>query len=173
MAVRRMVLLVTAAVVLSGCGSGGDADAPATAGAGTSLPATTTSGTSVAATAETAGPPKQPKKGPAPAAPEVVPLRTTEDVTRSAQQQAVLTGWQGVTVQELRSIEPRLVTDQQATLQKVRSSCAAFESGMFETKAIVLVRKKFSTAAFAVPEAMAQRIYQTILQTACYVMNES
>lgn len=172
MAVRRTVLAVTAAVVLSGCGSGSDADTSAAAAAGPPLPATT-SGTSVAPTAETALPPKQPKKGGAAVAPEVVPPRTTDDVTRSAQQQAVLTGWQGVTVQELRRIEPRLVTDQLATLQKVRSSCAAFESGMFETKAIVLVRKKFSTAAFNVPEAMAQRIYRTILQTACYVMSAS
>lgn len=168
MSVRRMFVAVAAALVLAGCGSG---DETPDAGGATTAPVASPASDGPASAAPTLS--KKAKKVAATVAPEVVVPSTADDVSKAPQQQAVLTGWQGVTVQELRKIDPRLVANQQAALKKVRASCVAFESGMFETKAIALIQKKFSRAEFAVPEAMAQRIYQTLLQTACYVMNES
>lgn len=176
MAVRRVLcaLVVSVTLALSGCGSDtGPDDAAAiddTAATGAQAPAA--QATARSADAAPTGKAKAGKAGaggsPAPTvAPEVV-VPTTSD----AGVRPVSGSWQDVTLAGLKNIDLRLVADEKLAIKRVRAACEAFSSGMFAEKAITLVKAKFSTAQFQVTQDLAGEIYQMILQTACYVMNE-
>jgi hypothetical protein len=47
------------------------------------------------------------------------------------------------------------------------------ETGMFSTKVLPIIAKRFSTAQLTVSHDMAQDIYAVLLQDACYNMKES
>jgi hypothetical protein len=166
MAVRHLLpaLVATAALALTGCGSSGDGPrgAPATE---VTVTAPSPSPTPKAA------PPDKDKKAPNPAtpaatvAPEVVVTTTSDAVSQQS-----LGGWQGVTLAGLKRLDARLVIDEQATLQRVRAACDAFSTGLFQAKAVELVRKKFSTRTLKLTQDQAEMVYQVILRDACYPM---
>ncbi len=168
MAGRRVVLALIATLALTGCG--GSDDAPDAAAAETPLAvvaATPTAQPSPAAKGE-----KGAKGGGAAAAatvaPEVVVPSTTDAVSARTSD-----GWQGLVVQELRKVEPRLVTSEGAAVKKVRATCEQMETGMFETKVVPIIIKRFSTATFTPSYELGQRVYSILLQYACYRMNEA
>lgn len=165
MAVRHVLpaLAMAGALMLTGCGSSDDTTPAAAA---TDVPVS-----SPAPTAEAAKPSQSKKaaRAAAPAAtvaPEVVVPTTTDPVSQQS-----LGGWQGVTLAGLKRLDARLVTDEQATLARVRAACDAFSSGLFQAKAVDLVRKKFSTATLKLNQDQAEMVYQVILRDACYPMN--
>jgi uncharacterized spore protein YtfJ len=165
---RVLAALVTV-VALTGCGSGADdpqaVPAPATPSVSpvTSAPAAASGNSDKATDAK-------PKAGGAAAGsavePEVVVPSTTD-----ARSQAALTGWQGTVIEQLRRIDPRLVTDQATVIRKVRATCDQMSTGLFETKVVPIIVQRFSNAKIRVTEDIAQGIYTVLLQDACYVLN--
>lgn len=170
MAVRHVLpaLVMTGALMLTGCGSSDDA---APAAAATEVPVS-----SPAPTVKAAKPSQSKKAGTAAAAaapgatvaPEVVVPTTTDVVSQQS-----LGGWQGLTLAGLKRLDARLVTDEQATLARVRAACDAFSTGLFQAKAVELVRKKFSTGTLKLTQDQAEMVYQVILRDACYPMGSS
>lgn len=152
-------------MALAGCG-GAKSDAPAAAAAASPLapaPSASPAGKAQTATSARAKPVKPS------VAPEVVLPSTTD-----ARSQAVLAGdWEGRVTAALKQVDARLVADQPGALKKVRATCRQMETGMFSTKVIPIIEKRFSTAQLTVTQAMAQDIYAVLLQDACYNMNES
>src|SRR5690349_10644596 len=119
MAPRRVVLALVAALALTGCGGSDDA-APDAAAAASPLAA------APERTAIPKGAPLKPGKGEKKVAaaaaggvaPEVVAPPSTTDAV-SAQS---IDGWQGLVLQELRKVEPRLVTSDAVALKKIRAT---------------------------------------------------
>lgn len=167
-ALPALALATSLAATLALAGCGGSDDTTPTAAAGTVPPpasaAASPAPTTSAAAVPAAG--KQAKPGKPTVAPEVV-VPTKTDVRSSA----ALTGWQARVVAALRQLDQRLVTDRPATIRKVRATCDQMATGMFETKVIPIIVKRFSTAQITVDEKLASAIYAVLLQEACYVMN--
>jgi hypothetical protein len=162
-----VVLALVSVLALTGCGGSDDA-APAAAAAETPL-------ASPPATPIPEGKPLKPGKGEkaavsaaATVAPEVVVPSTTDAVSLQADG-----SWQSLVVQELRKIDPRLVTSDAAVVKKVRSTCVQMETGAFETKVVPIIIKRFSTATFTPTYDLGQEVYSILLQYACYHMNET
>ena len=160
-------LVVSFVVALSGCGSGGDEAAADTAIAPIPSPSAPAAPVESAESAT-----KQDRAARAtPAAtvaPEVVVPSTTD-----ARSEAALKGWQGTVVAQLRRIDPRLVTTSPNAIAKVRATCEQMSTGMFETRVVPIIVKRFSNAEVTVTDEMAQAIYGVLLQEACYVMGEA
>lgn len=172
MAARHVLpaLVVAGALILPGCGSG-DAAAPvaATPAASAATTAAAQPDAAAAGASGTANPSARKAKGATPAAtvaPEVVAPTKTDPVA-----QASVGGWQGATLAALRQLDPRLVVDEPATLRRVRSACEAFSTGLFQAKAVELVRTKFSTKALRLTQDQAELVYQVLLREACYPMS--
>ncbi|MBA3742758.1 hypothetical protein [Sporichthya sp.] len=169
MAARRVVLALVAALALTGCG--GSDDAPDAAAAEATIASVSASPTANADTADKPGKAGKGMKGASAAAtvaPEIV-VPTTSDAV-SAQ---TLGGWQGLVVAELRKVEPRLVTTDGAAVKKIRATCVQMQTGMFETKVVPIIIKRFSTAQFTPTYELGQQVYSILLQYACYRMNET
>ncbi|HUR72639.1 MAG TPA: hypothetical protein VMZ00_00080 [Sporichthya sp.] len=164
MAARRMVLAVAAVLVLGGCGS--DDDAPA---AETPIVVASATPTAEAGKAGKAGKATSGKKVAATVAPEVV-VPTAADATSP---RTNFDGWRGRLVTELSKLDSRLVTSDEAAMKKVRATCKQMETGMFESKVVPIIQKRFSNSEVTLSYDVAQEIYSLLLQDACYIMNES
>jgi hypothetical protein len=147
-------------------GSGGDTPVAAEKAA----PAITTTAVPVAKFTEDTGKPAKKGSGIPTVAPEVVPPPSTTD---AKSEQLLSEDWQTRVVGELTRVDARLVADKPATLKKVRATCKQMETGMFSTKVIPIIQKRFSSSALTVTAEMAQDIYSVLLQDACYIMDES
>jgi hypothetical protein len=163
---RLLAALVVAGFLLTGCG-GSNNDAPAAAAAATAATPIATSAPSAKPKAAVA---KKPKVSATPTiGPEVVVPSTTD-----VKSQEILAGdWQSRVVAALRRVDPRLVVNQPAAVKKVRATCQQMETGMFSTKVIPIIEKRFSSRELTVTHGMAQDIYSVLLQDACYNMHES
>ncbi|GAA0637642.1 hypothetical protein GCM10009547_47510 [Sporichthya brevicatena] len=159
-------LALATALALTGCG--GSTEETPTAAAGTTPPAASAAAIPAPAASGAAAPAAGAKAQPAKAtvAPEVVVPSKTD-----VRSQAALSGWQAAVVARLRQLDKRLVPDRAATIRKVRATCDQMASGMFETKVIPIIVKRFSTARITVDKNLASAIYAVLLQEACYVMN--
>jgi hypothetical protein len=94
--------------------------------------------------------------------------------TTDVKSQEIVAGdWQSRVVAALRRVDARLVIDQPAAVKKVRATCEQMETGMFSTKVIPIIEKRFSSKELTVTHGMAQDIYSVLLQDACYNMHES
>jgi hypothetical protein len=159
--------LLLAAILTSACGGSSDDAAPAAAT--TPAPVITASSVPVAHFTEDTGKPGKKGSGKPTVAPEVIAPSTTD-----AKAQQVLAGdWETRVVSALRQVDARLVADQPAAVKKVRATCKQMETGMFSTKVIPIIAKRFSSTTLTVTPDMAQDIYSVLLQDACYIMNES
>lgn len=169
MAARRVVLALVAVLALTGCGGSDDA-APDAAAAETPL-------ASAPATPIPAGkalkPGKGEKKDDAAAAGGVAPEVVAPPSTTDAVSAQSMGGWEGLVVDELRKVEPRLVTSDEAALKKVKATCVQMETGLFETKVVPIIIKRFSTAKFTPTYELGQQVYSILLQYACYRMSEA
>lgn len=170
MAARHVLvaLVVTGELVLTGCGSSDDtAPAVAATDVAVSSPAPPTAEAATPNQSKKAGASVAAAAAVATVAPEVVVPTTTDAVSQQR-----LGGWPGVTLAGLKRLDARLVTDERATLARVRAACDAFSSGLFQAKAVELVRKNFSTATLKLTRDQAEMVYQVILRDACYVMSD-
>lgn len=163
-------LVAAGALILPACGSE-DAAAPvATTPVASPSPVVAAAQAAPATAGESGGNGASGQKGnraaAATVAPEVVVPTTTDPVA-----QANLGGWQGATLASLRQLDPRLVLDEQAAIRRVRSACEAFSTGLFQAKAVELVRTKFSTKTLRLTEEQAELVYQVLLREACYPMS--
>jgi hypothetical protein len=159
--------LLLAVMLTAGCGGSGDA---APAAAETAAPAITTTSVPVATLTEDTGKPATKGSGKPTVAPEVVAPASTTD----PKSERLLSGdWKDQVVTELGRVDARLVADQPAAIKKVRATCKQMETGMFSTKVIPIIQKRFSSPTFTVSPEMAQDIYSVLIQDACYYMNES
>ncbi len=161
---RRAVWALAAALALTGCG--GSDDAPAAAAAETPIANASTTPTAAAGPAATSEEGEKRTSAAATVAPEVV-VPSTADAVSSQR----MGGWQGLVVQELRKVEPRLVTSDAAAVKKIRATCVQMETGLFETKVVPIILKRFSTAQFTPSYELGQQVYSILLQYACYRMN--
>jgi len=153
--------------MLTSGGCGGSDDAPDAAAAST--PAATVSPTP-GAKAGTPAKAKPATKAKPTVPPEVVAAPSTTD----AKSEQVLSGdWETKVVAALRGVDARLVTDQPAAIKKVRATCKQMETGMFSTKVIPIIVKRFSNDRLTVSQDMAQDIYSVLIQDACYLMSGS
>lgn len=157
-------VLVAAALTLTGCGSDGDSDSPAAAETPLASASATPSAKAKAGKGKKA---KDAEAAPS-VAPEVVVPSTSDSRTAFAPGD-----WQGSVVAALTKVDPRLTTDQVATIKKVRATCKQMETGMFSTKVVPIIMKRFSTAKIEVSYDMAEDIYSVLLGEACYTMVES
>jgi hypothetical protein len=165
---RALTVPVLLAVMLAaGCGgAGGAPDAATAAAAG---PPTASAPAPVATVTPTGAPGVAAPSGKPTVGPEVVVPSTTD-----ARSQEILGGsWEARVVSALRQVDPRLVANRRAVVQKVRATCTQMETGMFSAKVVPVIVKRFSTPSLTVTSAMAQDIYGILLQDACYRMNES
>ena len=158
-------LVVTLALALSGCGSGADSPAAAETAIVPSPSAAAPASPAKAAAKQDRAAPAKPA---ATVAPEVV-VPSTADI----RSEAAPGGWQGTVVAQLRRIDPRLVTTSANAVAKVRATCEQMSTGMFVTRVVPVIVKRFSNAKLTVTEEMAQAIYGVLLQDACYVMGEA
>jgi hypothetical protein len=159
---RRAALPLFALAILTACGKP-SADIPLAAS--TPTPALTAS---PLATLKPAAPAK-PRKSAAPTvAPEVIVPSTTDVRARQS-----FVGWQGLVMDGLRRVDPRLVTTEAQTLKKVRVTCQQVSTGMFETKVVPIIMARFSNAKVTVSHDMAEDIYSVLLEDACYKMAEA
>src|SRR4051812_3419052 len=140
--------LLLAVMLTAACGGAGDEEAPAAA---TAVPTITASSVPIATFTEDTGKPAKTGAGKPTVAPEVVVPSTTD--VRS--EQVLAGGWEARVVSALREVDPRLVADQPAAVKKVRATCVQMESGMFSTKVIPIIEKRFSSRKFSVSAALA------------------
>jgi hypothetical protein len=164
---RLPAALVVAGLLLTGCGGSND-DAPAAAAAAAPVAAAAPSATPKAAKVA-----KVAKVTKVSATPSVGPEVVVPSTTDVKSQEIVAGDWQSRVVAALRRVDARLVIDQPAAVKKVRATCEQMETGMFSTKVIPIIEKRFSSKELTVTHGMAQDIYSVLLQDACYNMHES
>ena len=152
-------------MIVAGCGGSGSGDDTPDAAAAAS-PLATASATPGAA----AGAPKV-KAGGKTSTPSVAPEQVAAPSTTDAKSQEILVGdWPTQVVAALRKVDPRLVADQPSAVKKVRATCKQMETGMFSTKVIPIIEKRFSSKSITVSADLAQQLYTVLLQDACYSM---